>query len=650
MSRNTDTFLTELHCDVCVVGSGLAGVSAALAAAETQSVVLLSLGKILSGSSFYPGSWGLGLIAPRNDADCGNLAAKIREVGCGMNIPELTAVLVENIQREIERLSDWGIAFRMPEGLGSDRTLIPCFDDSYRMWRGLLYPSMTAVFAEKLKQPAIRTIADEAAVQLICRDNTVYGVISMDEEGRTRIIRSKAVVLATGGTAALFQHAIPTGDISGLGHNLALQAGAQLQNLEFMQFIPAYIQPAYKTIFNERTFRFAWFGGKDQPLLVPYRERLPDMNAGLAQDRTTFHGRAAIPGGGMLQEEYAVRGSGTNGTLPSMQELLESRAMHGPFTSRLPDKIIDFMLYETYRKNGGTPVSFDPAIETDEAGMMIKDYYAWLKKTKGITPATQISIAPFFHAANGGIKIDVHGATGVAGLFACGECSSGMHGADRIGGLSTANSLVFGRRAGRGAADYAAGTAAPGLPVNRFAEELCTSLYTRVSGAGENTRRGDTELDRAALDRIQAVMQQIMYENACIIRNKDGLESAMTALQTLQEELMSRSGLTAQPGLITQSKTTVSQPPQSSAVQPVLSGVPDAVISPRIAQPLLRRRLMLEGQLTVAGAMLTAMLERRESRGSHYRSDYPEEDAACARRILLSLKAGSICGGYENTV
>ena len=587
MDRNTDTLLTALHCDVCVVGSGLAGVSAALAAAETQSVVLLSLGKILSGSSFYPGSWGLGLIAPRNDADCGNLAAKIREVGCGMNISELTAVLVENIQREIERLSDWGIAFRMPEGLGSDRTLIPCFDDSYRMWRGLLYPSMTAVFTEKLKQPAIRTIAGEAAVQLICRDNTVYGVISMDRDGRARIIRSKAVVLATGGMAALFQHAIPTGDISVLGHSLALQAGAQLQNLEFMQFIPAYIQPAYKTIFNERTFRFARFSTDN--LL---------QEGGLTAEPPFAAESLLAPYRAVLRESQPA------GDVPSEQELLESRAMHGPFTSRLPDKIIDFMLYETYRKNGGISVSFDPAIETDEAGMMIKDYYVWLKKTKGITSATRISIAPFFHAANGGIKIDAYGATGVAGLFACGECSSGMHGADRIGGLSTANSLVFGRRAGRGAADYAAGTATPVLPVNRFAEDLCTSLYAGVSGSGDNTPRGDMELARAALDRIQAAMQQVMYENACIIRTGKDITAAIADIHTLQSLL----------------------------VQPEF----------RIALPVFRQWFMLEGQLTVALALLTAVLERKESRGSHFRSDYPQEDQNYAHRILLTLEHGSI--------
>lgn len=568
-----DNLLTELYCDVCVVGSGLAGVSAALAAAETQSVVLVSLGSTLSGSSFYPGSWGLGLIAPRDDADCENLAAKIQEVGCGMNIPELSAVLVENIGREIGRLSEWGIAFRMPEGIGTDRTLIPCFDDSYRMWRGLLYPSMIAVFTEKLKQPAIRTIAGEAAVRLICRDKTVYGVITMDAEGRARVIRSKAVVLATGGTASLFQHAIPTGDISALGHSLALQAGAQLQNLEFMQFIPAYIQPAYKTIFNERTFRFARFGDGRQSLLAPYCEQLRQMDSGM---------------------------------LPREQELLESRAMHGPFTSRLSDKVIDFMLYETYQKNGGTPVSFDPAIKTEQAGMMIKDYYAWLQKAKGITPDTAISIAPFFHAANGGIKIDVHGGTGVVGLFACGECSSGMHGADRIGGLSTANSLVFGRRAGIRAADYAAGTARTDTMFNRCIADTLTGLYARLPNVGtsDSTHSGGSELDGKELARIQAELQRIMYENACIIRTGKDIAAAIADIHTLQSLLLQ----------------------------------PEA----RTALPALRKQLMLEGQLTVALALLTAVLERKESRGSHYRSDYPQEDPNYMYRILLTFEHGSI--------
>lgn len=85
----------------------------------------------------------------------------------------------------------------------------------------------------------------------------------------------------------------------------------------------------------------------------------------------------------------------------------------------------------------------------------IEVYFKWLKENKYLTPDDEINIGIFFHAANGGISINKKAETKVDGLFAAGECTGGMHGADRIGGLSTANGLVFGKIAGESASRYA---------------------------------------------------------------------------------------------------------------------------------------------------------------------------------------------------
>ncbi|MEL3905860.1 MAG: FAD-binding protein [Treponema sp.] len=557
----------QVHCDVCVAGAGLAGVSAAIAAAEQGcSVLLLSLGNTLSGSSFFPGSWGLGLIAPASDTDQESLLTKILEVGCGMAEPPLARVLVQHIGAEIERLAHWGIAFRMPEGIGTDRTLIPCFDDQYRMWRGLLYPSMTAVFQKKIQDLGIRTLAGEAALQTIGTDGTVRGLLTMDSRGGVRSVYCHALVLATGGMAGLFRHKIPTNDISCLGQAIALEAGAALQNIEFMQFIPAYIKPAYQTIFNERTFKFAQFCGTETSLLEPY---LAEYNAELR-----------------------------NGRQLTEQAVLEERSGHGPFSSRLPGKLVDFMLYETHCRSGeGVPVRFTPAINSGEAGMMINDYFAWLEKTKGISTDTPVYIAPFFHASNGGIKIDISGSTGIPGLFACGECSSGMHGADRIGGLSTANSLVFGRRAGSAAAEYALDSG------NRSCRQSATEAVGAEAAAALQQQPA---INIQELEMIRTEMQTVMYDNAAIIRTAQGLESAAVRIRELRDRLRySRSSQ--------QSEDT------GAAVQ---------------------KLQMLTRQLLVAEGMIKVMLARRESRGSHYRADYPHEDETQSHRIMLRLQAG----------
>lgn len=97
----------------------------------------------------------------------------------------------------------------------------------------------------------------------------------------------------------------------------------------------------------------------------------------------------------------------------------------------------------------------------------MQTFAAWLEQEHSITPGDELRVAMYAHASNGGIKIDAHGATNIKGLFACGEATGGMHGADRLGGLSSANGLVFGRIAGASAAAFAE-RSAHALPASGF--------------------------------------------------------------------------------------------------------------------------------------------------------------------------------------
>ena len=98
------------HCDVLVVGSGIAGIMAALAAAVAgRSVILASSGPVFSGSSFYPGTWGLGLIGPENEADQEDLVQSILEVGCGMADEAMVRAFVEGIAPAIEGVKAMGV-------------------------------------------------------------------------------------------------------------------------------------------------------------------------------------------------------------------------------------------------------------------------------------------------------------------------------------------------------------------------------------------------------------------------------------------------------------------------------------------------------------------------------------------------------------
>ena len=295
--------------------------------------------------------------------------------------------------------------------------------------------------------------------------------------------------------------------------------------------MPGFFSPARNTIFNEKTFRFASFCTPDQTPVFD-------------------------------QDEEA---------------LLDLRSTYGPFTCRLPSCRIDQKLYLTSLKNeAGVAVSYLDAAKNDPPEF-IRLYFDWLEQEKKVSVHDTVHIGIFSHAANGGIKIDPDGFTGVKGLYACGEVTGGMHGADRIGGLSTANGLVFGQRAGRAAANAAS---------------TCTGSHTPDVYDFSEWSIPDRSVLRKEL-------QDLMYRNVMIIRNEPGLS---TTLMMLHELLHSS------------------------------PRIPDTDVS------AITDSRILEGQFLTAICVLKAALLRKESRGSHYREDYPNIDPNMAYPIQLSLQ------------
>lgn len=194
-----------------------------------------------------------------------------------------------------------------------------------------------------------------------------------------------------------------------------------------------------------------------------------------------------------------------------------------------------------------------------------------------------IEIACFAHAINGGILIDEHGASSVQGLYAAGEVASGPHGADRLGGNMSVTCQIFGRRAGEAAAKRAATMPEP-LPVQDLPEQAAIRLE-RLGG-----------LSAADADALLAELQQAADDALLIVRNGDTLERFLKTLDGLEERLHG-------------GKAPVSVP---------------------LAHLSELHNLIETGRL-----IATAALRRTESRGSHYRSDYPDLDPAFSAPILL---------------
>lgn len=529
--------------DVLVIGSGIAGISAALTAAESgSSVILACKGKLFSGSSFYPGTWGLGLIGPVNRGDEEDLARTIHKVGCDMADSDMVKTFVAGIHPAIERVRNMGVKLRRADK-GTQKEYIPCFDHKHRDWNGIEFDSAREVFSKQLNDLKVKILAEWEVLELVQVCGHICGAVLARGE-QICYISCGAVVLATGGYGSIFKYHLCTEDVTGVGQHLALKAGCQLVNMEFMQMMPGYIAPAYKTVFNEKTFRFVNLRKSDGRALLDNRE---------------------------IKE-------------------LGVRSTHGPFTSRLSSKVVDLALFQAFREDeSGVEAAYSAAMQ-ENPPEFVKVYFDWLEKSKGVTVKDTIRIGVFAHAANGGIQIKPDASTGVSGLYAAGEVTGGMHGADRIGGLSTANGLVFGTIAGRSASACAEqAVAAPEVWEYRaHAAEDCGG--------------------------VQEILKQTMFQYAMVSRDEKGLFFALDRVKRLRD-------------------ITMEKMHPSDEVKKIV------------------RTQRFLARCSTAESVLCAALLRRESRGSHYRTDFPEQDPGQAEKILIKMDdRGEICAEYGKEV
>lgn len=519
--------------DVLVVGGGIAGIISSIEAARAGAhVAIACAGPLFGGSSFYPGTWGLGLIGPTDEEDENDLIATIEHVGCGVADPTLVETFVRNIRPAIQWLeSELGVPLKRPDSAESAREIafIPCFDHANRLWRGITRKAFERVARAEIERLDIELL-ERCELMEIVRDQSgpAIGAILYDRRKQELFpFPAKSVILCSGGTGGLFERSLTSRDVLSSAHGIALDAGCSLLNIEFMQMMPGLVSPARGIVFNEKTFRYAVFD--DQAGVLPTdREELAD--------------------------------------------LLEARSGHGPFTCRLGDELVD-MAIDAAGEDG---IAVRYSFPTDGAPEFVRTFAKWMEDELGITPDDELRVAMYAHAANGGICIDAHAQTSVPGLFACGEVTGGMHGADRIGGLSSANGLVFGRIAGKGAASHAAA-----MTIGIDADKVLRESLTRI-------RTSATPLDDMDASRITKDMQGTMSAHAMIQRTEEGLATALGDIERLQREAR-------------------------------YHGDCRGCVIP--ADAALARGIRVSSQLKLARAMLQAMEGRTEGLGSHYRAD-----------------------------
>ncbi len=504
--------------DVLVIGSGIAGLCAAIEAARTgATVTVASAGKTMSGSSFFPGTWGLGLIGPVDEDDEQDLIDTIQTVGGGVADPELVQTFVHGIPQAIQWLEqDLGVELQRPQSAESaqQKQFIPCFDHKTRMWRGLTRKPLENALSAQVESLGIRLLPRHELIDLIEETpGKIVGATLYDRTNEHLVpMAAKATIIAAGGTGGLFERSLTFADVLSSSQAIALVHGASLTNIEFMQMMPGFIEPKRNLVFNEKTWRYVTF---DQPV---------DIADG------------------------------------KLDDLLDQRSGYGPFTSRLASSAIDLAIDQAGAE--GLALHYD--FPRENVPEFVQTFATWLQEEHGIAPSDEMRVAMYAHAANGGIKIDKTAYTGVEGLYACGEATGGMHGADRIGGLSSANGIVFGRIAGASAAQ-----AAQNAPEVDSKADIALLQYGIAATDAERLTRG---------------LKHTMSTHCMINRTETGLSEALHELE----------------GLKTEATTLSTQKVQGSEVAALAR---------------------LQSQIQLAQEMVKAMRARTESLGSHYRAD-----------------------------
>ncbi len=537
--------------DVLVVGSGIAGLKVSTEIANAgNNVVMVTKTQLCSGSSFFPLKASLGTQVTKDNLDRDIFLQDIEDVSHNMHDREMAKIYIEDIRERVKEFEEIGIE---PYKLSDDRKA--CFAKHGRTiymlrdWNKIR-ENVKGILEE---QPNITLMERSAVISLTKKGERIAGAILLDKNNDFIMVQCKAIVLASGGFGNIYKHNLNPHDVDGSGHILALEAGASLINMEFIQFIPGFTTPKYKTLWGEHTLNYC----KD----------LVDEDGNSLLDKI-------LPEG--LRKE----------------ECLEIRSTHGPFTNSLPSKYFDIaMMKEIMRtKNeNGFELLYDKGIYEDEREFY-SIYLDWLKE-RGINLVTdRVKIAPFAHASNGGVKVDSYGRTEVRGLFAIGELAGGIEGANRLGGNSTGSCMVFGKRAAENCIEYVKSIGIEEIEV----QEEMINLENLVQPYSVKIDHSLTP------NEVMEAVREIMWFYGNVIRDESTLLAAIKKIEELKS---------------------------SFDMNPFVNNKKER-----------KSAFKARSFLILSTVLLRAMVERRESRGAHYREDYPVEDEKYNKRLFISFK------------
>jgi fumarate reductase (CoM/CoB) subunit A len=551
-----------INVDVLVVGAGGAGLrvgyEAALAGAKT---LVMTKGRIaVSGATAVGLASSAGFAVPDGAGDpLDNPDVHYNDImqaaqGCADS--RLVRILVNEAVGAVEDLDSWHIDFiRDPD---SGKPLVAQGDFASRPRNRKIYhhgKPITVALKREIAKLGVQTLEQTAVLSLIHSERGVDGVICVAKDGKLIEIRAGATVLTTGGAGQLFKHSLMPPDITGDGYALGYRAGAPLANMEFMQAGFGTVKPALNMLYT-----WFWAG---LPKFVD-RDGRPVVDG-------TVPASADIQGAMMKKvDHYPFSAS----DLSRWLEIAAKNAMKQGRADEHDGFYLDM--------RGTKP----DAIPQKGFAQLWNVSKTWLKKKHIDIDEEPLRVGLFGHAINGGLMIDEHGQTPVPGLLSAGENAAGPYGADRLGGNMLLNCLVFGKRAGRRAAEVARER---GAPMGSSSKAVLSEIARRTEFNGKQL-----------IKQAHREIKQTMSEHALVVRNDAGLAEAEQKLGALSESLSSGAfGVSSRKDLVD-----------------------------------LYEALNLTD---VGRAMCSAARLRKETRGSHYREEATASDPAMAHPIVIRL-------------
>lgn len=542
----------QISTTVLVIGTGGSGLRAAIEIAE-HGVDVLAVGKRPrqdAHTSLAAGGINAALGTMDSDDTWQQHAADTIKESYLLANPHTVEIVTQGAERGIRDLERWGMDFaREDDGRISQRFFgahtfrRTAFSGDYT---GLEIQRTLVRKAEQLEVPILDNVY---ITRLLVRDNVIFGAYGFDQADGTRyLIHADAVILAAGGHNRIWRRTSSRRDENtGDSFRLAVDAGARLRDPELVQFHPSgIIEPenAAGTLISEAArgeggiLRNA-LGERFMPKYDPERMELS------TRDRVALAAYTEIKEG---------RGTENGGVWLDVSHLPRETIM-----TRLP------RVYQTMMELQMLDITTDP-----------------------------IEIAPTAHYSMGGVWVrpEDH-QTDVEGLYAIGEASSGLHGANRLGGNSLIELLVYGRIVGQAAMAHAAGLEAQQRSAEAVEVARAEIADLLAADGRENVRA------------LQRAIRNTMTEYAGVVRDEEGLRAGLAELDMIEGRM------------------------EDIGIHPDIAGFQD-----------LAHAFDLKASALAARATMEAALERRETRGCHNRSDFPDTDPTLQVNLVWSPRDG----------